>query len=348
MARIGGDEFVILLNDLRNKIDVSMVSRKIIERFSSPFMLNDQEYFISTSIGASIYPGDGEDALTLLKNADSAMYKAKAAGRNNFQLYSPAMNEQASEQLMLETELRRALEREELRLYFQPQVSLVTGEIVGMEALLRWERPGQGIVPPNRFLPLAEESGLILPIGERVMETAARQNKAWQDEGLPPIQMAVNIAHRQFQQQDLTRLVGKVLCDTGLEPRWLELELTEGIFVTDTDKAVRIIGELKNIGVKLSIDDFGTGYSSLSYLKRFAVDTLKIDRSFIMGIPQDEDDVAITLAIISMAQSLRLSLVAEGVETPAQMDFLRQAGCTSMQGYLFSRPVPAEEMGAMR
>ena len=347
VSRHGGDEFVILLIDINKQSNVIRVAKKILHILEIPFDLGEQEFVATSSIGISLYPGDGDSPQTLLKNADSAMYRAKEAGRNNYQLYTACMNEEAHEQMAMESAIRRGIEQNEFILHYQPQVSLQTGQITGVEALVRWHDPERGLIPPYQFLPLAEETGLIISIGEQVLYQACRLAKAWQDEGLPPITMAVNIAERQFKQIDLPKLVHKVLNETGLSPEYLDLELTEGILMDQVDKATEVLQQLKAMGVRLSIDDFGTGYSSLSYLKRFPLDKLKIDRSFIMDIPSDSDDIAITSAVIQLGKSLDLTVVAEGVEDQQQLAFLHGKECELVQGYFFSRPVPAEEMRNM-
>ncbi len=346
VARLGGDEFVIMLNDVAKKSDVAQVAKNIIKQLSVPFDLAREEFVATTSIGVSLFPVDGNDPHVLLKNADTAMYRAKDAGRNNFKFYSSDMNEKAAQNLKLETAIRRGLEREEFILYYQPQVSLHTGEIIGVEALARWIHPEEGLIPPFNFLPVAEETGLIVPMGEQLLYQACRQGERWNQAGLA-VKVAVNIAERQFKHVNLPKLVSKVLTETGFPPEYLDLELTEGILMDQVDQAVETLETLKEMGVSLSLDDFGTGYSSLSYLKRFAIDTLKVDRSFVMDIPKDEDDMAITRAVVEMGRSLGLQVIAEGVEDEAQLQFLKNIGCESMQGFYFSKPVPADELECM-
>lgn len=343
VARLGGDEFVIILDDVAKAEDVAKVCQKILESLSKPLLLKEHELFITVSIGISLFPNDGRDAETLLKNADTAMYKAKEQGRNNYQHFSPNMNVKALERLALETNLRHALERNEFLLHFQPFVSLATGEIVGMEALIRWRHPDLGMVSPAQFIPLAEETGLIVPISEWVLKTACRQNKTWQELGLRPIRMAVNLSARQFYEKDFRKGVVATLRETGLEPHYLELELTEGTIMKSTDVTVTALDEFHQLGIAISIDDFGTGYSSLNYLKRFPVNKLKIDQSFVRDVVKDPDDAAITNAIVVLGHTLQLKTIAEGVETQEQLDFLRSIGCDEVQGYLFSKPLPAEE-----
>lgn len=343
VARLGGDEFVIILDDVAKAEDVAKVCQKILEALSMPFFLKEHELFITASIGISLFPNDGRDAETLLKNADTAMYKAKEQGRNNYQHFSPSMNVKALERLSLETNLRYALERDEFLLHFQPFVSLATGEIVGMEALIRWRHPQLGMVPPSQFIPLAEETGLIVPISEWVLKAACEQNKKWQNEGLKPIRMAVNLSARQFYEKDFQKGVISILRKTGLDPNYLELELTESIFMKNAEATIRALDELHQIGIAISIDDFGTGYSSLGYLKRFPVNKLKIDQSFVRDAVQDSEDAAITNAIVVLGRTLQLKTIAEGVETIEQLELLRSIGCDEIQGYFFSRPLPADE-----
>jgi len=343
LGRLGGDEFVVLLEGWRRNEQVARVARKLQEALTPGLKLDEQEVFVTVSIGISLFPKDGEDGQTLLKNADIALYRAKARGRNEFCFYTAEMTARAIEQLAMENDLRRSLERGELELYYQPQLDLLHQRTLGVEALLRWRHPKYGLVGPADFVPLAEESGLIIPIGEWVLRTACAQAKAWQEQGLPPLRMAVNLSVAQFEQPDFTRLVARILSDTGLQPDCLELEITESLLMKDVATAVTVLRTLKEMGVKLAIDDFGTGYSSLNYLKRLPIDRLKIDRSFVHDISIDPDDAAIARAVIAMAHSLNLRVVAEGVETNAQLTFLRSRDCDEMQGYYFSRPLPAGE-----
>ena len=344
VARLGGDEFTIILADMAQAQDIPKVVPQILNCFSKSFILEGHETFITASIGISLYPNDGEDPETLLKNADTAMYRAKEEGRNNYQHFSPAMNVRTFDQLALENNLRRALERNEFLLYYQPQVSFKTRQIIGMEALLRWRHPDLGLVSPARFIPVAEETGLIVPIGEWVLRTACTQNKAWQIAGLPSLLVAVNLSARQFQHKGLVEMIKRVLNETRLDPKYLELELTESILMRKEEDVITTLCELNAMGIGLSIDDFGTGYSSLSYLKRFPIHKLKIDRSFVRDIATDPDDPAIVRAVIALAHSLNMKAIAEGVETAEQLEFLRSLQCDEMQGYLFSLPLPAEEV----
>jgi diguanylate cyclase (GGDEF)-like protein/PAS domain S-box-containing protein len=343
VARLGDDEFAFLLPGMDQVEDVAKTAQKIIEILKSAFYFEGHELHVTPSIGIALYPNDGEDAQTLLKNANTALHRAKEQGRNTYQLYTPAMNATALERLALESRLYRALEREEFVIYYQPQINIHTGGVVGVEALVRWRHPKLGLILPGKFIPLAEETGFIIPLGEWVLLTACAQNKAWQDAGLPPLRMAVNLSISHFKREDLTKMLAQVLEKTGLHPNYLELELTESIGMENVERAITKLQELKALGVKLSIDDFGTGYSSLSYLKRFPIDTLKIDQSFVQHIPTNPNDAAITTAIIAMAHSLNLKVIAEGVETEEQLTFLRPYRCDEMQGFLFSKPMPAEE-----
>lgn len=344
LARLGGDEFCLILADVGHFQDAAKVARRIVDSMQRPLVVDGRELFVTASIGIAMFPLDGEDTDALVRNADAAMYFAKSQGRNNYQFYGKEMNSRAAERLTIESDLRRAIERGEFELHYQPKLDLRTNRITGVEALVRWRHPTRGLVPPLEFVPIAEESGLIITIGEWVLHEAARQARAWQDAGLPPMHVAVNIATPQFQQTGFLQLVSRILRDTGLEPRRLELEVTESMLMDDRNTTLATLGTLKAMGLRLSIDDFGTGYSSFAYLKQFPVSTLKVDRSFIKDTPEAEDDAAITAAIIAMAHSLRLEVVAEGVETQAQLDFLRQHRCDHAQGYLISRPLPAADL----
>jgi PAS domain S-box-containing protein len=353
IARLDGDEFSLLIAELAQYHDAAKVARRLLDALREPFGVAGQEVFVSASVGLALYPLDGEDAETLIKNAGAAMHFAKDQGRDNYQFYSRAMNATALEKLSLESQLRKALERDELLLYFQPKISTASGAVAGVEALIRWKHPELGMVPPSQFIPVAEETGLIVAIGDWVLETACRQNHAWQKAGYRPVHVAVNIATPHFRQGGgVLDSVARALRGSGLDPRWLELEVTESMLMKEADAhgvdtMLDTLVKLKDMGVRLAIDDFGTGYSSLAYLKRFPLDTLKIDRSFVKDLPRDAEDAAIAKAIIAMAQSLKLSVVAEGVETDQQLAFLRQHGCDLVQGFLFSRPVPGEEFAAL-
>ncbi|MDP2834744.1 MAG: EAL domain-containing protein [Pseudomonadota bacterium] len=347
VSRLGGDEFTILLEDLEDSRFASSVAQKIIAVLAASFMLQGHEVFVTCSVGISIFPGDGGDITTLFKNADSALYRAKEQGRNNYQYYTEELTTRAMERLAMENDLRHALQRNELVLHYQPQVDLYNGRIIGMEALLRWQHPEIGLISPSAFIPLAEETGLIIPIGEWVLRTACARLKAWIDEGLPKIRMGVNLSSRQFNQINLDEVVAAVLRDTGLPPDCLELELTERMIMQDAESTITILHKLRALGVQFSIDDFGTGYSSLSYLKRFPIDRIKIDQSFVREIISSAEDAAVSQAIISLAHSLNLKTVAEGVETAEQQEFLRMLQCDEIQGFHFSRPEPEQEISKL-
>ena len=342
VGRFGGDEFVVLLEEMPQPTNIAAVANKVLAAVAKPFILGTQEFHLTASIGISTFPADSSDLQSLLKNADVAMYRAKEQG-NNYQYYSTQMNVHSLERLALESDLRHALERNEFLLHYQPKVDIASGRITGMEALVCWQQPGKALIPPAQFIALAEETGLIVPIGEWVLRTACAQNKSWQEQGLPPLRIAVNLSARQFAHERLLQDVEKVLNETGLDPALLELEITESMVMHDPERTVTLLGKLKSMGVSISIDDFGTGYSSLNYLKRFPIDSVKIDRSFIKDLPMDGDDAAITVAIIAMAHGLKLNVIAEGVETAEQLRFLREHKCDEMQGYYFSKPVPEHE-----
>ena len=347
LARLGSDEFVALLLGANSVEAITTVAKKILMLISEPIYIEGQEIYTSGSIGIAVYPMDGDDSYTLLKHADLAMYQAKELERNNFQFFSSEMNSKVVERMLLENSMRKALEREEFFLVYQPQVDARSGKITGMEALLRWQHPDLGLLSPDKFIYLAEETGFIIPIGEWVLQSACRQNKAWQDQGLPAVRVAVNLSAKQFGQYHLDEMVSATLMETGLEPEWLELEITESAIMKNADQNASILRKLKRMGVSLAIDDFGTGYSSLAYLKHFPISRLKIDRSFVRDITTNPDDAAIAEIIIAMAQTLKLSVIAEGVETRAQMELLSFNNCIEMQGYLFSRPVPAEQFALL-
>jgi len=346
VARLEGDEFTIILTDVGDVAGAIRVAKRIIHALSIPFFVEEQELFVTTSIGISVFPNDGDNAADLMKKADAAMYRAKDQ-RNSYQLYTSNMNVVAAERLSLETSLRKAIEREELLLHYQPKVHLVTGQIVGAEALLRWQHPEHGMVSPGQFIPVAEETGLIVPITEWVVKTACNQLKAWRDEGLPALRMSVNLSGRHFKQEGLVALATEILVSTGVPPEQIEFELTESILMENVEVTIKTLKYLSFMGFQFSIDDFGTGYSSLSYLKRFPINTLKIDRSFVRDMASNQDDAAIVRAIIALARSLNLRLVAEGVETADQLAFLKDHGCDEMQGFYFSKPVPAEALRSL-
>jgi diguanylate cyclase (GGDEF)-like protein len=344
IARLGGDEFVLIRPDVPREDAVAIMAQQILEALARPMSIQGHEFYPTGSIGVSMYPKDGQDGPTLLKNADTAMYRAKDAGRNNFQFYAHEMNSRALDRLKLETGLRRALEREELVLHYQPQMNIASGRVTGAEALLRWEPPGQATVFPGDFIPIAEETGLIVPMGQWVLRRACEQKRQWHDAGLfPDLRIAVNLSARQFKQQDIVKMVSQTLEDTGCRPEWLELEITESVVMESPEAAAETLHKLSAMGVHLSIDDFGTGYSSLNYLKRFPIDALKIDKSFVRDISVDADDAAIAKAVIALAHSLKLLVIAEGVETAEQLDFLRAQDCDVMQGYFLGRPMTVQK-----
>jgi diguanylate cyclase (GGDEF)-like protein len=347
VARLGGDEFVVILPELAEEQEVAVVARKVLSAIMKPVMLRGQECRVTASIGIALYPKNGDDEQTLIKNADMAMYLAKEEGKNDFRFFSNDMKTQSIERLMLETNLRNALERDEFVLHYQPKIDLRTRKITGVEALLRWNQPDLGMLPPTQFIPLAEETGLIVPIGQWVLKTACEQHMAWQREGVSPICMAINLSPRQFQHEHLLRDIDETLAATGMPPKLLELEITESMVMQNVERAIDLLTQIKERGVRLAMDDFGTGYSSMALIKRFPIDTLKIDRSFIRDLPNDTDDKAIADAIIGLGKALRLTIVAEGVETTEQEAFLRDHACDEMQGYLFSRPVSAESIPAL-
>ena len=348
VGRLSGDEFAVILSDLANVEDAAVVTQTMLAALERPFTLEGHELFVSVSAGITLFPTDSEDPDTLLKNADTAMYRAKEAGRNGYQFFKPDMNTRALERMSMENHLRRALERNEFLVYYQPKVELIHGSITGLEALLRWNHPELGLVSPAQFIPLLEDNGLIVPIGEWVIGEACRQLKIWATEtGMPTLSVAVNLSPRQLQRRQLAPSVEQVVSRSGVDPRSVELEVTESVLMHNADQARGILRELKDFGIRLSVDDFGTGYSSLAYLKSFPLDALKIDRSFVRDITSDPDDAMITRAVISLAHSLRLKVVAEGVETPAQLAFLTVNGCDEMQGFYFSKPLPAAQCGAL-
>jgi len=343
VARFGGDEFGLALGDMADPRDAIYVAQKILDSFAPPFFVAGREFFVGPSIGIAIYPVDNDNLEGLVQNADSAMYHAKAQGRNNFQFYSTELTTRARSRLDTETNLRRALERREFLLHYQPKFSLKTGEMTGVEALIRWQHPELGMVPPLDFIGIAEDSGLILPIGEWVLRAACQQVKRWNDEGLAKVKLAVNLSTKQFRHSRLKETLASTLSETGFDPRYLEFEITESVLMENSAAVSEVLAELKALGISISVDDFGTGYSSLSYLKRFPIDALKIDRSFVRDVPADHDDAAIVRAIIAMSRSLRMKVIAEGVETEEQKCFLRAEGCDEIQGFLSGAPMPPED-----
>jgi diguanylate cyclase (GGDEF)-like protein/PAS domain S-box-containing protein len=347
VARLAGDEFAILLVDETTEAGTARQVQRVLEGFTEAFVLQGRDVFVGASVGVTLYPQDGGDAETLLKRAEIAMHRAKEQGDVAFHMFTPEMDARVAERLSLESALRRAVERGELLLHYQPQVDLAAARICGMEALVRWNHPDLGMVSPARFIPLAEETGLVVPIGDWVLRTACAQSRAWQQAGLEPVRVSVNVSARQFRQRDLTGSVAAALRDTGLDPRYLELELTESIIMQDVEAVIAIMRELKALGGELAIDDFGTGYSSLAYLRRFPVDRLKIDQSFVREIVTDRDAQAIAQAVISLGKALGLRVIAEGVETREQAQFLARHGCHEVQGYLYARPQAAENITAL-
>lgn len=344
VSRLGGDEFVIILGDIDNAYAAGKVAAKVENAVRQPYHINETEFHITISTGISIFPDDGEDIDTLLMNADAAMYHAKDNERNNYQFFTSKLNAKAKEKLTIETNLRRALERSELILHYQPQLDLITGRITGLEALVRWRRPEEGLISPAKFIPLAEETGLIIPIGEWVLQTAAAQMKEWQAKGLCDLVMAVNVSPRQFKEKNFPGMVETVLIQTGLEPCFLELELTEGLLMQDPKGAAAVLNRLKELGIQVSLDDFGTGYSSLSYLKRFPIDCLKIDKTFVHEITTDASNAVIVNAVISLAHNMNMRVIAEGVESQEQLAYLRAHHCDKIQGYYFCPPLSSKEI----
>jgi diguanylate cyclase (GGDEF)-like protein len=343
VSRIGGDEYIVLLNEIKDPHDAAKVANRILTDLLKPFKLNNHEVYVTASIGISVFPFDGEDSESLLRNADIAMSHAKKQGRNNFQFYSESMNTNALKRLTLENNLRKALERKEVFLHYQPKMDAKDKKIVGVEALIRWKHPELGLVSPAEFIPLAEETGLIIPIGEWVLRTACSQNKAWQKAGLEPIRISVNLSSRQFEQKNLLETISLVLFEADLDPEYLELEITESTVMKNPKYAIATLQELKATGINISIDDFGTGYSSLNYLRQLPLDSLKVDRSFVNKALTSTSDASIISAIIALAHNLNLKVVAEGVETEEQLKFLRKLQCNEVQGYLFSKPLHADE-----
>jgi len=347
VSRQGGDEFVILLSEIADVEDLTTSARKILLLLNAPHSIGGRDLHIGGSMGISVYPADGEDSETLIKNADTAMYHAKEKGRNNFQFFKAEMNLKAVERQTLESSLRSAFEREEFLLHYQPKVDLDTSEITGVEALIRWQHPDRGLVPPSQFVPIAEDCGLILQIGRWVLREACRQGRAWQNAGLPQLPIAVNVSAVEFRDKGFTERVRSVLSETDLEARYLELELTEGVLMEDAESMVSVLQELKMMGIQLAVDDFGTGYSSLSYLRQFPIDVLKIDQSFVHQITADPDDSTIVSAIINTGKSLKYLVVAEGVETREQRAYLQAEHCAEGQGYLFSPPLAAADFARL-
>ena len=343
VARIGGDEFTVILENLTHPQDASMIANKILGSLSEMLDINDNDLYVSCSIGISIYPDDGQDIQSLLKFSDSAMYKAKDEGRNTYQYYSSNMTEQAFERVVMETAMRAGIKNEEFVVYYQPQVNGKTNKLIGMEALVRWKHPTMGIVSPAKFIPLAESTGLIVELDRYVMKTAMKQVSQWYKDGLNPGILAMNLAVKQLKQDDSIDMFQSLIQETACNPEWLELEVTEGQVMAHPEEAIEILHRISDLGIELAIDDFGTGYSSLSYLKKLPISKLKIDREFVKDLPDDNEDAAITKAVIALAKSLHLRVIAEGVETKEQKDFLVENGCDNIQGYFYSKPIPADE-----
>jgi diguanylate cyclase (GGDEF)-like protein/PAS domain S-box-containing protein len=346
IARMGGDEFIILIPGLKDANPTAKLAEKILDAVTPAFKIGDNELYVGCSIGISIFPDDGMEIKTLLKNSDLAMYRAKEKGRNTFQLYTPSMNFKAMERLAVEKNLRKALDREEFELYYQPKINLQSGEISGMEALIRWDSPELGLVMPNQFIPISEETRLIIQLGHWVLLTASRQVNIWREAGLPQIPISINLSVVQFTHPNLVSEVDKVLKQTKIPPHQLELEITESVLMEDTTLAVSILKKLSAMGIKISIDDFGTGFSSLNYLKKLPLDCLKIDRTFIKDFNLQTNS-ALTKAIVNLGQSLNMKTIAEGVETEEQRKFLKELNCDEAQGYLFGKPIPKDEMSAL-
>jgi diguanylate cyclase (GGDEF)-like protein/PAS domain S-box-containing protein len=347
VSRQGGDEFIIMLQEPGTADTIATAAVKLLSAIAGSYLIDGSEIQVTTSIGISVFPEDGRDSDSLIKHADNAMYQAKGSGRNNYQFFTSEMNRRTLERISLRTKLSHALERQELSLHYQPQVDLQSGRIIGAEALLRWNQPVLGMVSPAQFIPIAEENGLIATIGEWVLREACRQNQEWRKLGLPEITVAANLSAVQFRQKNFGEMVMVIVNESGLTPSAFELEITESVVMHDTAAAIALLQQLKSFGLKLSMDDFGTGYSSLSHLKKFPINKLKIDQSFVRNIMIDADDAVIASTIISMGQNLRLTVIAEGVETSEQLAFLKQQGCHEMQGYYFSKPLPAEKFASL-
>ena len=344
IARLGGDEFIILLEHIVDLQVINRIAERLVDEINQPIQIDQQEVYTSISIGIALYPDDGKDVDSLLKNADAAMYYAKDQGRNNFQYYTQSMNEAAAQQLILGNSLRKALSNDEFQVYYQPQVSVVTGQVIGLEALARWKHPEKGFISPALFIPLAEETGQIQAIGEWILHQACLQGAKWIADGYRPLIISVNLSAKQLRQSNLQQIIKNILKETGMPVQYLGIELTESAIILEHDMALDRLNKIKALGIKLSLDDFGTGYSSLSYLKRFPIDTLKIDRAFIKDIKTDHEDATLVKAIIAMGHGLGMDIIAEGVELQEQLEFLGANACDAIQGFLFSKPLPANEI----
>jgi predicted signal transduction protein with EAL and GGDEF domain len=347
VARIGGDEFIVLLSSVNDNSDVASLSDKILKSLILPFKLRDHELFVTSSLGVCMYPDDGQDTDEMMKKADIAMYHDKSLGRNNLQFYNDDMDQNTSRRFTISNSLRRGLEQNEFRVYYQPKMDMASGQIVAMEALARWEHPELGLLSPVEFIQLAEENGLIMQLGEWVLRESCIQNVRWQSEGIMDMRVAVNLSGYQLQHTALLATIRRVLKETGMSPDHLELEITESVIMQNPDFAVSILSVISDLGIHISIDDFGTGYSSLAHLKRFSVNTLKIDKSFVRDVDLSSTDAAIATAIIAMGNSLKLNVIAEGVETQAQYEFLKENNCDQVQGFLICRPLPPDELSEM-
>ena len=344
LARLGGDEFTIIMQDINHGEEASFLAEKITKVASQPVDIDEQSLYVTTSIGISLYPDDGDNSEDLLMYADNAMYKAKEEGRNNYQFYSSEMTTLALSKVIMESSMRNALEKEEFRIYYQPQINGLTNQVIGMEALVRWEHPTIGLISPDKFIPLAEETGLIVEIDKWVMKTAMKQVSQWYEQGLYPGILALNLTMKLLERKDFSDIIKSLLEETQINTKWLEFEVTESQIMKNPENAISKLLEIGKMDINIAIDDFGTGYSSLSHLKQLPIDKLKLDRSFISDIPDDEDDMSITIAIISLAKNLNINVLAEGVETQEQKDFLIENGCIDIQGYLYSKPIPTDEM----